>query len=109
MLSKVILTKLIIAAFQRTRAIHEFIILRIKKHLTNIIDITAKYFTMIRLAVNKYLKKLIVDKLISEPGKKRNKSHELIELEYLNKSYSLTHALGEYKFFNDLNKNILDI
>ncbi|MEX0899449.1 MAG: DUF4325 domain-containing protein [Gammaproteobacteria bacterium] len=81
----------------RTRGekIRQFIVAHVEKHPNDIAKITAREFEISRQAVNKHLRRLVLENALDAKGVTRNLSYHLHPLEDWQQSYSFTPELAE--------------
>ncbi len=79
----------------RGEKIRGFIVNNVEKHPTDVAKVTADKFDITRQAVNKHLKKLVNEHVLTQHGNTRNRSYRLHPLVEWQKSYLLTDTLAE--------------
>lgn len=97
--------------------IRAFILSNVSNYPNNIASVAAGHFGISRQAINRYLKRLISEKLIKASGKTRDRKYELRKLVNLSFVVELSPGISEdavWRFrilpkIKDLPKNIIDL
>jgi anti-sigma regulatory factor (Ser/Thr protein kinase)/biotin operon repressor len=84
----------------RTREIKDFIVSHVGKHEEDIALVTAKKFGISRQGVNKHLRQLVKDGVLSESGSTRSKKFSLAQKMLLEKDYVINKELFEDKVYS---------
>jgi len=79
----------------RGKDIRHFILSNVGKHPRDIASLAAEHFQVTRQAVNKHLKKLVVEMALTPDGRTRHRSYKLAALFEWRKEYSLSSKLEE--------------
>ncbi len=101
----------------RGENIRRFIINNVEKYPQDIAKITATKFNITRQAINKHLKKLVVEEALTQLGHTRNRSYKLRPLVEWQKIFSVERSLAEDVVWREnvvsqlgqLPENVLDI
>ncbi len=101
----------------RGEDVRHFILSHIERYPKDIATLTAQQFGITRQAVNKHLKKLVVERALTPEGKTRNRSYKLAALFEWTKVYLLSSKLEEDQVWEKdisavlgkLPQNVMDI
>jgi anti-sigma regulatory factor (Ser/Thr protein kinase) len=101
----------------RGEEIRRFLLSNVEKHPRDVATVTSEHFGITRQAVNKHLKKLVVENVIIPKGQTRDRSYRLVPLSEWVQLYQITPALAEDQAWardvspvlGRLPQNVLDI
>ena len=85
---------------KKTVEIRDFVIVNVEKHPKDIASVAAKEFGVTRQAINKHIRSLIAQGILSEEGSTRAKIYKLFRHELLNKTYKIGSALAEDQVYS---------
>lgn len=79
----------------RGEAVRQYVLRNVEKNSGNIAKLVSAHFGISRQAVNKHLKKMVDEKLLTQQGNTRSVSYSLVPLVEWKKSYPLSASLAE--------------
>ncbi len=92
----------------RSQDIRKFILDYVEKYPLEISKVAAEHFSITRQAVNKHLKRLIVEKSLIESGHTRNKAYKLAALLEWRKTYKIIPGFAEDRVWQEDIRGVLN-
>src|ERR1700758_4992995 len=80
----------------RGEDIRKFILEHVEKHPNDVAKLTADHFKITRQAVNKHIRRLIIEKCLTESGETRKRAYKLAALVEWRKVYTVSPDLEEH-------------
>jgi hypothetical protein len=101
----------------RGEDIRKFILEHVEKHPNDVAKITAEHFQITRQAVNKHVRRLIIEKCLTETGETRKRIYKLAALVEWRKVFTISPNLEEHVLWDKdissvlqpLPENVMDI